>query len=366
MGYVVRKVCNKKRKWRVQYCSRVGGKQQWRDVRITELASLGFHPGLTLEEACARRNQLNASDALRRREEKRHKILERLDEEQLEQNAFFPAQDLVEFERRLASRGGADKKQVHFRAAKRIVAAVAIGIQEWEERRAEFYDEFARLQWSPSYVKKVLPLINAWGVFMARKYRLPFLPIPFPRGHERERIADAYYDKKPEGQESGSISPEELESLRSSLKEKQYAWIWVSLWFGLRPMEVDQLLKASGPKTWSIERVGKVDVLCVYQTKLTAIPQRERTKRIPVLFREQKEALGYVKARALERPLAKTMRRYFGERVTNYAGRKSFTDLMLGMGQKLEDISAWLGHRTIDRTWQDYKNREKVSWTEPT
>lgn len=53
------------------------------------------------------------------------------------------------------------------------------------------------------------------------------------------------------------------------------------------------------------------------------------------------------------------MRRYFGEGVTLYAERKGFSDLMLSKNQTLENISIWMGHSTIQRTWTSYKQRRK-------
>jgi hypothetical protein len=55
----------------------------------------------------------------------------------------------------------------------------------------------------------------------------------------------------------------------------------------------------------------------------------------------------------------KTMRKYFGEGVDLYAGRKGFTDLMLAKGHSLENISVWMGHSTLERTWKSYKNRRR-------
>lgn len=53
------------------------------------------------------------------------------------------------------------------------------------------------------------------------------------------------------------------------------------------------------------------------------------------------------------------MVRYFGPGVTLYAGRKGFSDLMLSRGQSFENISIWMGHSTLQRTWRSYKSRRK-------
>ena len=38
---------------------------------------------------------------------------------------------------------------------------------------------------------------------------------------------------------------------------------------------------------------------------------------------------------------------------------KGFVDLMLSKGHELENISVWMGHSTLDRTWKSYKQRTK-------
>jgi hypothetical protein len=60
-----------------------------------------------------------------------------------------------------------------------------------------------------------------------------------------------------------------------------------------------------------------------------------------------------------KRPILKTVRRHFGARVDLYGGRKEFPDLMLSLGHSLENISIWMGHSTLDRTWRSYKSRRR-------
>jgi hypothetical protein len=42
-----------------------------------------------------------------------------------------------------------------------------------------------------------------------------------------------------------------------------------------------------------------------------------------------------------------------------YEGRKGFSDLMLSRGQALENISIWMGHSPLDRTWRSFKQRRR-------
>jgi hypothetical protein len=66
-----------------------------------------------------------------------------------------------------------------------------------------------------------------------------------------------------------------------------------------------------------------------------------------------------VESSYFRRPLTKTMRKHFGHGVTLYAGRKGFSDLMLSKNQSFENISVWMGHSSLQRTWKSYKQRRK-------
>jgi hypothetical protein len=88
---------------------------------------------------------------------------------------------------------------------------------------------------SPSYVQKVLRLLNEWGYFMAEKEDKAFLPIPSPRGANAQRIADAFFDKTPSGEGAASdlLTPAMLESQKGNLLLDNYNWLYISVWFGL-------------------------------------------------------------------------------------------------------------------------------------
>lgn len=99
-------------------------------------------------------------------------------------------------------------------------------------------------------------------------------------------------------------------------------------------------------------------IIWIFQTKIIALPLEDRWKPIPLLFEEQEFALQIIKSKSFKRPLIKTMRKYFGKGIDLYGGRKGFVDLMLSKGQSLENISIWMGHSTLDRTWRSYKNKK--------
>lgn len=359
MGYVYRKLGYSNRTWRVGYQRYEKGIRLETHVSEERYRELGLSPSMTEAEVRARIKELNVIEKASRREERRQAVMARLGAEQLSQAAHIPAFDEQEFVKKHVT---GHKALSHWRAAKRVIAEVSIDVSDWADEANTFFRHFAKQNISMSYVQKLLPYLNRWGMFVAKRHNKAFLPIPWPTGINRARIEDAYYSKRPEGGASDPLTPEKLESGRCRLKNGQYHWLYISVWTGLRVHEVDLLCKPSGPKTWWLEKEGGVDVLWVYQSKLTSVAQHLRTKPIPLFLPEQKKVMEILHSKDIQRPLAKTLKKVFTERTTCMAGRKGFVDLMLSRGQSLEDISVWLGHRSIERTWRNYKNKQKVSW----
>jgi hypothetical protein len=368
VGYLVKKVNFKKRQWKLQFESWKGGKRKINDVPVTDWAPLGFHPQMTLEQARARAASIRAQKELARHEERRNAIHQRLAHENLIVEAYLGPKLVEEFERtKLFSRLTQDqitqqKLRSHWKAAKDAIFAIKTEVTEWQDAPEKFYDYFGRTCISPSYASKLLRLINMWGFFYARKHRLPFMPIPAPRGREKERLADTYFDKtKGESNQSSPLTPAMLEGASSKLRPDNYQWLHLTVWLGLRPSEVDRLKVA---RNYRLAQEGETQVLWVYQEKLVNIPRDQRWKPIPCFLPEQRAALEYIAMGQFRRPLSKTLARLWPG-VGLYGGRKGFVDLMLGQGQSLEDISIWMGHRTIERTWRNYANRQRVNFKKP-
>jgi hypothetical protein len=364
MGYVVRKLPYKSRTWKVQYQDRSHGNDKWRDIPEDEYLRLGFHPKMTLDEAQARRNSLNALEELKRQEAKRVGIQAKFDKEELVNVAFLNALDKDEFEKKILysnsfSSQGTKKIKTLWTVAQRVIREIKLDPSEWEDSQRQFYIYFEKNQWSYSYLKKLIPMINMWGKFITKKRKEYFSPIPLPKGYAKEQIQDSHL-KKQLSNESEPLTPEVIEGAREGMKKSlgpKWRWLFVSLWFGLRPTEVDSLQDSTKMR---VETHKGKKVLFVYQTKLRGIPHEKRWKAIPCLYPEQREALMYIEE-GLERPLVKTIVSYCGVGLNTYAGRKGFTDLMLDKGHSLEDISSWMGHTSIDRTWRSYKNRQKIA-----
>ena len=366
MGYIVRSLAVKKRSWKLQFTSYKGGGQKTRDIPEEEYARHGFRPDMTIEEARGRRDQLNAQRHLVRQEERRQGIARRLAAEARVLDAFLDAGEVAEFESEVLFAHGSEfadrnKTESHWRAAKRILCKIRLEPKDYNTKRVRFFVEFQTLALSPSYVRKILRIVNLWGYFQARRHGTFYEPIKAPRGHERERIADAYYAHNEHGGESAPLTPKKLEQVKEAIRPEWYNWFYLSVWFGLRPSEVDLLTKPEGIRTWQIVKISKVQCLSVYQTKLTAVPRDKRTKFIPCIVPEQVAGLAIIRKGNIKRPShSRHFKPYLGDDVTLYGGRKGFEDLMRGYGQRLEDIASWMGHQSIERTWRNYRNKTAV------
>jgi integrase len=281
-----------------------------------------------------------------------------------ESNAVLPEPFISEFEERFVTgrgdRGSTKSLYCHWRSAQKLIRTLQIDPSSWFDSVYKIYDYFYEKCYSLSYIRKVIRYLNLWGFFISRKLGRAFLPVPNPRGYERNRILDAYHSsRRSKRVESDPITPAALIQNKRQLKVLNYNWLKISVWLGLRPMEVDQL---ADPTKYRLAKCGKTEVLWIYQTKLVSIPPEKRWKPIPLIFPEQRAVLDIIKTQAFKRPLVKTVKHHFGNQTTLYGGRKGFTDLMLARGQRLEDISQWMGHSSIERTWRNYKDPRIVHY----
>lgn len=352
MGYRLKLLPYKTRAWKVQYQTRKGGVRKDVDIRETDYLRLGLNSDMGVEEVRKRVQQLNAQEALKRIEEKRSNITKRLHHEDTSLNAFLPEHLRLEFENLFIV---STKEIVHWRTVKRLLLKLKMDIGDYEFQKARWYSKFASCEYGYSYVQKLIFMLNRWGKFVAYRQKSFFEPLSYPTGIDKQRIIDVH-DNLGVTKESCPLTPAHLEGLKERLREDHWNWLYLSVWFGLRPGEVDSLLKPPGPKTWSL-----VDnCLWVYQSKLTGIANKERLKPIPLKYQEQKDAILIVESKKFKRPLNKTLKLHLNSQTTCYGGRKGFTDLMLGLGNSLEAISQWMGHKSLDRTWKYYKDKKNV------
>ena len=347
--------------WRLVWEDYTQKKRRVRYIPKSEMTNLGMSPLLTIEEAREKVKQLNATNLLKRREKQRNSIQERLKEEDKLNRAYLPDMYVKQFEKdvllRKLGRDGDNPElkviQSHWRAAKRFIRGIKVEPSDWIEESDFIYNLFAKRKCSMSYVQKIFRIMNLWGAYVCRKSAKPFDPIKMPTGFYRERIADAYHDKGTT-KESGPITPELLQKAKQTISEEHYRWLYISVWLGLRPNEIDNLKNI---ETWNLKIERGKKILWVYQSKLKSVPRDRRWKLIPILYSEQEAALEMINKQNFVRPLPKTIRHPLGDLLNAYGGRKGFTDFMLDRGHPLEAVSAWMSHTSIERTWRTYRNK---------
>ncbi len=378
MGYYVRLLSWKKSSpnWKVQYVSYKKAdsensnakkpRKEW-DVHPDRWRALGFHKTMTIEEARTRAKQINAQDFLKGQEERIKKIEEEEAQLTKRRDSVLPIQFVEEFEKRFIKNqdtqtlaGKRRRSRAHYvwSSTKKMIYALQIEPSEWFYYSKEVYDYFCQAQISLRHAFTILHFANLWGFFICRKLGKPFLPIQKPLGYERQRMINAFYEKEKRSRKAArGITPEELNSISGRINQENFNWLYISVWLGLRPQEVDNI------KEKELMRVEEPlhgrKILWIFQTKIIALPPEDRWKPIPILFEEQEFALKILKNNNFKRPLCKTIKKYFGDDVDLYSGRKGFIDLMLSKGHTIENISVWMGHSTLERTWRSYKARGK-------
>jgi integrase len=368
MGFYV--VGSKRNKFRVieERFDGAEGRTQ-KTVPREAYSSLGFSPAMTLEEARLRAKQINAQEQLEAR--KRAGAARRIALAKAINTAYLPEQMNLLFEQRLTEQYADNPSRLdnvlkQWNVVKRILSDLALDPKDFHEERQKFYLYFKQRErpWSPAYVKKLVRLINLWGHFVSYKRDSSFQPLPKLSNIQVERLNDSRENVVGIKRVCEPLTWKALEASKHRFEQEglleKWNWIYIALWFGLRPIEVDGLKSET---TWRVERdvTSGIDVLSVYQSKLTSVSKDRRWKVIPVYFEEQKVALKLIKQGAFSRPLNKTIKRLIGDRIETYSPRKGFTDLMLERGFKLEDVSTFLGHASIDMTWRHYKSKKKFN-----
>ncbi len=377
MGYYIRSLPHRKKSpnWKVQFVSykrkdiegayRPSHRRTW-DISKDRWSSLGFHAGMSYEEAKVRMRQLNAELHLKYQEERIRRLEKEKRESKLRRDSLLPEKFVEEFEKLFLQvryektvRGRRSFRRVStiWNATQKMIETIRIDPWEWFFHMKTIYDYFRSRQLSLYYIHAILRTANLWGFFISRKLAKPFLPVGVPRGYERQLLLESFYQKSKRRRPSLPLTTEILVRAKDKMRPSHFNFLYLTMWFGLRPQEVENLKKMS---SCTVERINSGRrILKVFQTKLVALPPEDRWKPIPILYSEQEFGPGIISPGNFRRPLSKTVHRYFGAGYDLYAGRKGFTDLMLSKGHSLENISIWMGHSSIDRTWRSYKNKRR-------
>lgn len=318
---------------------------------------------MSYEQAKSAAQEYNLKDNLKKKKEA--SVVERIQQNSLLNEFSLPLYLVDAFITELQSEYSHNPDRLetlmqHWKSAQQMIALLKIEYTQFFESRFDIFKYYENKCWSADYIKRITKISNQWGSFCARKKGTYFEPIP-KIGIRIQQIIKKRDTKKDIRQAATPLKWDELRNLKTSFYNESlnlhWNWLFIGMFFGLRPSEIDSL---SNVKNYRIEfdEQNQTEVIYVYQNKLKNLSEKKRWKVIPINEAEQKEALEFIKNKKFKRPLTKTLKRLFKTKgIDTYSPRKGFTDLMLNRGYQLEDISTFLGHRSIDTTWKFYKDK---------
>lgn len=331
----------------------------------------GFNPDDTIEQAKEKLLIARNTEKLKRDAFKRAKIESRLKREDMLESTYLPADLWKRFVQFYIGRRGWDelppKVDSHLRAFRKMVKTINVEPAAWPEQSGKIYAYFTKKGLSFSYFKKLHPIINAYGYFYCKHFNQPFLEVPAPPSGFVERINDANFESRDgKTNESQPLTPALLEKLQH-WEAPQYLWMRLSLYFGLRPKEVDSLTPNNKGKRWDVSPDKKgTPILSIYQPKLVHLPRDRRWKYIPCILPEQRElTLELLGASPVKRPHVKYLKKNLGPGFNLYAGRKGFDPLMRAIGQKAENIMRWEGRRDFRDLEAELNQKSASSYERP-
>lgn len=367
-SYYLKKI--KESGWTLYKQSYKDGKRSQERVPVLAYLDLGISPAWPYIKAYEAVKNLNQSNSV---EKEKIRLAAKRTVEYVSLNEdLFPSELMAKFKDKLEEENFGSEEHLkklysHFNFIQQMAIQLRLDPWDYKSSAKKIYKYFIEKKISVNYSGRILSLLNRWGAFVAKERNRFYEVVPSPRGRELSAIADAQKTKRGVETELGvrteslPLTVEILESAKKFLLPEHYNWLKLSVWFGLRPEEVDLFTDERRFKLEMSLKSG-VKVLNVYQSKLQSVAESKRWKRIPIIFDEQDQCLQIITTGEFRRPLHKTVRKHCGKGITLYGGRKAFVDMMLDKGQKIEDISQWLGHTSLDTTWAHYKNKEVVSF----
>lgn len=354
--------------WRVMVRTYGNGGEKTKTVPKIAWAELGFHASMTMDQAKARAKQLNAQATIERNKSASvARIAQRISGDDLSHSAFIPSdlnQKFLEvLDENISGKAAQEKARSRWASIKKMIITLQLKPENYSDKQKVIFGYFETRKYSLDYIKRLLFILNLYGRTVSKLRGQFYEKVPNPRRVDASRINKAYFNSKNYKGPSDPLTPQILNGLREKLEPKQWNWLHCTLWLGLRPSELTVILKGRNDKRWYLAEHEGVDVLMVFQEKLTThLPDDKCWKPIVLYYQEQRDAYATLLKGEATKPLNKTIQRYTtgAGYFTTYCGRKGFTDLMLGKGQSLEDIAQWMGHTSIQMTWSKYKSRTKL------
>jgi hypothetical protein len=334
-------------------------------VPATAYAALGFNPDMTVDQAKARAKQLNGQSGS---ESKRiSNTARRVELMNTEARLYLSADDVSRFEAEIHDMYADNPYRLeitlrYWKAAQLAILELAVDVKDFRAANRRFLNYFKKKSWSHDYIKRITRVLNLWGDCVSRYRGSRFDPIPKLNSVQVQKINDLHFEADGVRLPAEPLPWIELRNAKDKFESEglgeHWNWMFIATWFGLRPLEVDNL---KNPKFTEVRFDDhlKLDVLWVYQSKLVAIEREKRWKPIPVYTKEQREALIVIRSGHYKRPLNKTLQRLLGDGIQLSSPRKSFVDLFLDLNFDLVDISVFMGHQTLKMTRNRYKDRQK-------
>lgn len=331
-----------------------------------EARQLGFGPGMTKAEAEEALKRTRLDEDIRQRLAQGARAAERARVKRSQASVWLPAEVVSDFEQHILP--SITSKPRLWERAKAFVVTLNFAPEEWYRRPKLIWSYFEQRGHAAYTWRQYLKLINAYGAFYCQHYQKVWKDIPRPTPKERVAIQLAYLKRRPSGGVTFPLDETLLKLSTALLPADATNWLRLSLYFGLRPEEVDQILtKPQGNEEWFIQtddpRVRYV--LHVLQHKLLrkGKPKAMCWKAIPCVLTEQSELIGIILKRGARRPTQKELKK-LDTRLILRSGRKGFSSLMNMRGYRVTAYDRWLGHVGKDTIALHYEQKE-VAYIEP-
>lgn len=389
-SYYVRKGRNNA--WYLMIETYIGGERKQRGVEQARFNDLGLTNTMTLAQARSRVREINKLDR-NKKSEYRAKIFsaKRAEWQKAVDKIYFPPEIMEVFLSDIYDSPGIKKKYQNrlvrcFEVVTEMIPKhVQILPHQYNSNIKKVVNYFCKQKYSISYSSDIIMVMNMWAKCYAKHKGVYADLIEKLNPSYRLALNEAHLTKEVAVRKRAvPITRPDLENMyslidKSNEEEKGfYRWVRASWLFGLRPSELDRFIFGEQDEDRIVFDDG-VKCLQVKQTKtVNKNGVRLTYKKIPVLSKEQEEALAEILNFPAIRPEPEWMDKHLrikgkkykpeGHKFDCYSGRKGFIDLMLSTeyNQKLENISVYLGHTSITTSFTHYKDKENLHYTPTT
>ena len=389
-SYYVRKGLNNT--WYLMIETYIGGERKQRGVEQARFNDLGLTNTMTLAQARSRVREINKLDR-NKKSEYRAKIFsaKRAEWQKAVDKIYFPPEIMETFLSDIYDSPGMKKKYQNrlVRCFEVITEMIPKHVQilphQYNSNIKKVVSYFCKQKYSISYSSDIIMVMNMWAKCYAKHKGVYADLIEKLNPSFRIAINDAHLTKEVAVRKRAvPITRPDLENMQSLIDKSNeeemgfYRWVRASWLFGLRPSELDRFILGNQEE----ERIVYDDGVMCLQVKQTKTVNKSGVrlsyKKIPVLSKEQEEALAEILNFPATRPEPEWMDKRLrikgkkykpeGHKFDCYSGRKGFIDLMLSpeYNQKLENISVYLGHTSITTSFTHYKDKENLHYTPTT